>query len=186
MQYQREKFLNAVAFFAKNTDSKVFGVTKLMKLLFFSDFLHYEKYGRPIVGDLYFHLPEGPVPTESYDLWTKTFKENQKTGLEDYIKVVKEKSGNGHDIHRIESLRDYDENVFSESDIEVMKEIAEKFHNTTGTSLANQTHSIPFVKETPRVFPIDYINAIKDEEDKRLLIELQNEDEEVESVLLEK
>ncbi len=182
MQYQPEKFLNAAVFFARNTDPKIFGVTKLMKLLFFSDFLHYERYGRPIVGDQYYHLPEGPVPTTSYDLWKGAMR-GEKTGLEGYIKIIEEPVSD-HKIFRIEALRDFDENVFSDSDLEVMQEVAKEFFDVTGTSLAEKTHAIPFVKETPRVYPIDYVNAVKDDEDRKYIIELQKEDEEVESALL--
>ena len=184
MQYQREKFINAVLFFAKRTDPKKFGITKLVKLLFFADFLHFEKYGRPIIGDQYYRLPEGPVPTASYDLYIDTFKLKKKTGLEEYIMVKKEKVGE-HDMHRIEALKKANEDVFSESDLEVMNDIAKKFYDATGTGMAKQTHEIPFVKETPRVFPIDYINAIEDKEDRKYLLELQKEDEEVEAALSE-
>jgi len=183
MQYQRDKFINTILFFGRNTDPKKFGITKLLKLLFFADFLHFEKYGRPIIGDVYYHLPQGPVPTTSYDLFKDTFNEKKKTGLEEYIRVSQEKIGDLA-ISRIEPLKNFDENVFSESDIMVMKEIAEKFYDTTGTILAEKANSIPFVKDTPRIFQIDYINAIEDEEDKKYLADIQKEDEEIESASL--
>jgi uncharacterized phage-associated protein len=179
MQYQEDKFLNAVVFFGKNTDPKKFGITKLLKLLFFADFLHYEKYGRPIVGDTYYRLPEGPVPTLSYDLYKETFNQGKKTGLEEYVKIVKEKVRD-YEITRIEPIKEFNENVFSESDMEVMKEIAEKFYDVTGSKLAGITHEIPFIKETPRVFPIDYLNAIEDKGERKYLADLQQEEEESE------
>lgn len=182
MQYQQEKFVNAILFFARNTNPKKFGVTKLMKLLFFADFLHFEKYGRPIVGDTYYHLPEGPVPTTSYDLYRHTFEGKEETGLEKYIRVVSEKVNN-FTIHRIEPLQKLNEAVFSESDLEVMRETAEKFYDQTGTTLAKMTHAIPFVKDTPQVFPIDYLDTIDDEEDRKNLTTLQREEEEVDNHL---
>ncbi len=184
MQYQEEKFANAIVFFANNTDPKKFGITKLVKLLFFADFLHFEKYGRAIIGDIYYHLPEGPVPTTSYDLYKDTFEKKVKTGLEEFVKVNSEKIGN-YIIEKIEPLREFNEDVFSESDIDVMKEIAEKFYDETGTSLARMTHAIPFVKNTPQIFPIDYLEAIEDVNDKKHLRELQKEDQCVESALSE-
>ena len=180
MQYQQDKFINAILFFGKNTNPKRFGITKLLKLLFFADFLHFEKYGRPILGDTYYHLPEGPVPTISYDLFKNTFNKNKKTGLEKYLKVTQEKVED-HTIYKIEPIKDFNEDVFSESDLEIMKEIAEKFYDTTGTTLAKKTHEIPFVKDTPQVLPIDYVEAIKDEEDKKYLTEIQKEEENFEN-----
>ena len=182
MQYQKEKFINAIVFFAKNTDPKKFGITKLMKLLFFADFLHFERYGRPIMGDIYYRLPEGPVPTTSYDLYKDTFDKKKETGLEQYIKITTEKVKD-FNMARIESLKDFDEEVFSESDLEVMKEIAKKFYNTTGTALARETHEIPFVKDTPQIFQIDYLNVIEDKEERKYLADLIKEEEGVESTL---
>ncbi|MDP1688835.1 MAG: Panacea domain-containing protein [bacterium] len=184
MQYQKDKFINAVLFFAKNTDPNKFGITKLVKLLFFADFLHFERYGRPIIGDEYYHLPEGPVPTTSYDLYKSTFEKQIKTGLEKYINVSPTKVGL-YTINKIEAKEECNEDVFSDSDVEVMKEIAKKFYNETGTGLAKMTHEIPFVKDTPPIFPIDYINALKDEGDREYIKDLQKEDQLIENALSE-
>ena len=184
MQYQKDKFINAILFFAKNTDPNKFGITKLVKLLFFADFLHFERYGRSIIGDEYYHLPEGPVPTTSYDLYKDTFEKKIKTGLEKYIKVSPSKVG-VYTMDKIEPIKECDENVFSDSDLEVMQEMAKKFYDETGTSLSRMTHSIPFVKDTPPIFPINYINALKDEEDKNRIEDLQREDQRIEIALLD-
>ena len=39
-----------------------FGMTKLNKILYFSDFLWYRQTGKPITGTKYMHLPNGPAP----------------------------------------------------------------------------------------------------------------------------
>ena len=39
-----------------------FGATKLNKILFYSDFIAYAKLGKPITGEKYFKLDNGPVP----------------------------------------------------------------------------------------------------------------------------
>lgn len=39
-----------------------FGATKLNKILFFSDFLHYREHGASITGETYFKLEHGPAP----------------------------------------------------------------------------------------------------------------------------
>ena len=182
MQYQQEKFANAALFFAENTDAKKLGVTKLMKLLFFADFHHFEEYGRPILGDTYYHLPEGPVPTASYELYKDTFKGKKETGLEKFIQVVTDKVKD-YEIQRIEPLQKLDEGVFSKSDLEILEKTAKKFYDTTGTTMSKVANDIPFIKETPQVYPIDYLEAIDNEEDKKYLAELQKEEEEVDSHL---
>ena len=40
---------------------------KLVKLVFYVDLWHIEKYGRPVVGGTYFAMPHGPVSSELLD-----------------------------------------------------------------------------------------------------------------------
>lgn len=184
MQYQKDKFINAILFFAKNTDPEKLGIKKLAKLLFFSDFLHFERYGRPIIGDEYYHLPQGPVPTTSYDLYKDTFKRKIKTGLEEYISINPIKVGI-YTMEKINPLKECDENVFSDSDLEIMQEIAKRFYSETGTDLARMANAIPFVKSTSQVLPIDYMSALKDERDKDYVEDLLKESGRIESALSE-
>ncbi|GAB6274993.1 MAG: hypothetical protein STSR0004_18580 [Peptococcaceae bacterium] len=55
-----EKFSDMVTFFAhsKSRLSK----TKLLKLLWYADFLHFKRHVVGISGEVYVHLPLGPVP----------------------------------------------------------------------------------------------------------------------------
>jgi len=59
-EFKPSKFGSAVAYLAERKP----GVTKkeLCKLLFFADKLHLLRYGRPITGDRYFALEQGPSP----------------------------------------------------------------------------------------------------------------------------
>lgn len=46
----------------KCADDPYFGATKLNKILYFADFLHYGNYGKPITGMEYQKLAYGPAP----------------------------------------------------------------------------------------------------------------------------
>ena len=46
----------------KCVDAPKFGMTKLNKILYFSDFLWYKQTGKPITGIKYMRLPNGPAP----------------------------------------------------------------------------------------------------------------------------
>ena len=140
MKYQQEKFINALLFFAKETNPSIFGITKLLKLLFLSDFYHFQKYGKPILGDIYPLLPQGPVPSISYNLFSDTFYQGENTNLKKVARVIKEKVGD-YDRNRIEALKYPDLNVFSKSNIEIMQNIAKKFYNTTGTKMVKIIHN---------------------------------------------
>jgi uncharacterized phage-associated protein len=56
----RAKLLHALVFFAKRT--KHANLTKLFKLLYFFDFLHFKQTGYPAIGLDYVALQRGPVP----------------------------------------------------------------------------------------------------------------------------
>ena len=47
---------------AKCFDHRKYGATKLNKILFFSDFIAYERFGKSITDEEYFKLPWGPAP----------------------------------------------------------------------------------------------------------------------------
>jgi len=64
-----EKVLNAIKYFVKHT--KYVGRTKLFKLLYFWDFMHFKKYGMSITGYQYYTFPFGPVPQKLYEQITK-------------------------------------------------------------------------------------------------------------------
>ncbi len=60
MNIYRQKLINAVLFFAKET--RHLNITKLMKLLNFFDFEHFKQTGYPSIGLEYHVFEHGPVP----------------------------------------------------------------------------------------------------------------------------
>src|SRR4030042_2518490 len=60
MSIYRQKLINAVLFFAKETRHT--NMTKLMKLLNFFEFEHFNATGYPSIGLKYFAFEKGPVP----------------------------------------------------------------------------------------------------------------------------
>lgn len=182
MQYQQEKFINALLFFGKKTNPKIFGITKLLKLLFLSDFIHFKKYGRPILGDIYFKLTQGPVPSVSYNLFNETFYRGENTVLKKVARVIPEKMID-FDLYRIEPLKEPSLDVFSESDIEIMESIAKKFYNKTGTEMVREIHKIPFIKDAREITQIDYKSIIRSNVDRTYIEALEKEEKELEESL---
>lgn len=175
MQYQQDKFINALLFFGKETNPKVFGITKLLKLLFLSDFWHFKKYGRPILGDTYFRLPQGPVPSISYNLFADLSNINKDTDLRKVARIIPEKVGN-YDLQRIEPLREPNVNVFSKSDIEIMERIAKRFRDSNASSMVKKIHDVPFVKDTPKGVEVDYKLVLENEDDRIYAESLEKEE----------
>src|SRR5438132_91122 len=61
-EFNLDKLIHAIAFFSQ---SGIQDLTKLKvaKLMYFADKAHLLEYGRPILGDVYFCMEFGPVPS---------------------------------------------------------------------------------------------------------------------------
>src|SRR5690348_13764905 len=62
ISHNREKLINAIIYFCKET--ALCNKLKLYKLLYHLDFRHYALTGRTVTGLDYFAWPNGPVPVE--------------------------------------------------------------------------------------------------------------------------
>lgn len=130
-----EKYKNVILFLAKNVgQGSVWGKKKMYKLLYFLDFDFFEKYEKPITGDIYHKLQMGPAP--SY--FDAIAEELVKDGL---LNVNKGKSGLGYnDAYIYKALKDPDLSVFAKNELDMLKRVTEKYGNMTGKQLENLTH----------------------------------------------
>ncbi len=81
--YSSKKMEQAILFFLEHINNVHLGRTKLMKLLYYVDFDHYEKYGRSITGAEYHKLPHGGL-APIYHMCFRTHAEAQSF-IFDYI-----------------------------------------------------------------------------------------------------
>lgn len=79
---KREKLLDAVEFFARNTN--FFGLVKMFKLVYFLDMLHFRETGRTVTGLDYAAWQWGPVAT---DLWVESH--NPRKDLAETVQIVR-------------------------------------------------------------------------------------------------
>ncbi len=127
-RFDEEKFVNAALFFAVNSHAQSFGITKLNKQLYYSDFEHFKQYGRPIIGDRYTRMKNGPVPSTAYNIINELL--NGVDGISVHKRLAKKievKRGKfrGRTIHRITPLAEPDLSVFSKSEVKIMRAVAE-------------------------------------------------------------
>ena len=108
-RFNAEKFVNAVAYLAQNCP----GSTKLTicKHLYLADKEHLVRYGRPVLGDHYYKLPHGPIPTRGLDLLRGRATAPENALLDKYVSVV------GEAVH---PKRQPNRKVFSKTDLEVL------------------------------------------------------------------
>lgn len=127
--FSPEKFVNAVLWFAAEcpTCTKM----KICKLLYFADKEHLLKYGRPIIGDTYYKLKDGPIPTKGLDI----LRGHSGSAI---IALLNE----AVEIHgwSVTPKKKPDLSVFSKSDIQVLNHVKEILGALSAYDLRDLSH----------------------------------------------
>ena len=130
MKINKEKYKNAILFFASTVPNV--GRVKLNKLLYFSDFDHFEKYGEPVTGETYQNDKLGPVPTHIEQMIGEMeAKEEAEVVAEAVIDFVRY-----HLVPRIH----YNPSIFKPSEMEILAAISEKWGHHTAKELVIASH----------------------------------------------
>jgi putative zinc finger/helix-turn-helix YgiT family protein len=124
--------------------------TKINKLLWYVDFLHFKEYSVSISGSNYFHLPYGPVP-DNYDLiigvmMYERLLEKEEITFEEG-KIVGEK---------LIALAEYDSSCFRASELKVMDCVIEYFKEFSSGQISNKSHQEEPYKNTNENEKISY------------------------------
>ena len=155
------KVANALILFK---DKKVFSLTKtkFIKMMFFADKLHLEKYGRSIFGDTYRKLQKGPVPILTYSIIDSAAAEScDNEDVEELVNDFSEcisvsckpnKHGSGMTV--FDKKSEFNEKIFSKSEIEVLNAVADKYKDFTVNNIIDATHETEEFKKTPMKFSI--------------------------------
>lgn len=175
--HEREKLINAIIYFGKHT--KYLGITKLMKLLYYFDFIHFKQTGKSVTGLEYSALPKGPVPTS---LWSE-FKELPRH--DDLNKSVA-KLQVSEDFELIKGKKSFDGKHFSKREMKILEMVAFLFNELRANQISECSHmeNNPWdrtIKEKGRNKKIDYMLALDNEGalDKETVLERQKELEEI-------
>jgi len=128
----REKLINAIVFFARNT--RHCGKTKLFKLLYLLDFHHFRATGRSVTGLEYRAWKHGPVPFELVQEWDAL-----EPDLAAAIEVVPEPV-HDYDRLRIEPKVEFDNRHFTKRELQFMQELAARHRDEMTRPLVGLTH----------------------------------------------
>jgi len=182
MRYQTEKFINALLFFAKNTDPEKFGHKKLWKLLFLLDLIHFKKYYRTVLEDKYRLRQYGPVPEISYSTFMDTFKEGEKTSLSDVVRIEPTRV---YDfvLEKIVPLNDPDLEVFSDSELEIMGQLAKKYYSKRGGEIEREIKKDPIIKKYNKYNIIDFKKFLTNKKKKEYVEYWEEENKVLEEAL---
>lgn len=137
LPFDFEKATQALNFFSHKAGGRI-NKTKAIKLIFLADRYHLRKWGRLITNDGYYAMYLGPVPSTSLNL-ARMDTDFLEPKYIDYATSYIQPS----DEHDFISLKDVDEDVFSDSDIEALEFAWNNFGSYDYNELINYTHEYP-------------------------------------------
>ena len=128
------------------------GSTKLNKVLFFADFTHVRRRGKPITGAEYQHLPHGPAPRRLLPLRTRLIESGDAELVEEEFL--------GRPQHRLVIHRRADLSVFSDEEIETIEGVLDDLDGLTGTQVSALSHEEASWRHTSEGETIPYALAL--------------------------
>lgn len=151
-------------------------ITKLLKLLFYFDFLSYKHNERSFTGDVYVKLPYGPVPSiikDQLDLLKYNNEENEEideyelqSSFLEHLDVKQDPETKGYALQvknkneeRLNELGEYHLSVW---DRELIDNLVKFFKEASVKEIVEQTHQEKPYKKTSEVEIISYLLAGED------------------------
>jgi len=137
MNIYRKKLLNAVLYFANNTQRVNLG--KLSKLLYFLDFMHFKQAGYPSIGLNYYAFEWGPVPR---DFWAEIKDGNVPKDFEGKLALIPKTDDLAPAYKEIEirAIEKPDLAVFTPREAKILEYLAFVFKEAKARDMSEVTH----------------------------------------------
>lgn len=133
--YNREKLINAIVFFASNTQNC--GKIKLFKLLYLLDFEHFRQTGKSVTGFEYQAWKFGPVPVDLMEEW-----EDLDDDMASAIHIVEEKVIDyERQTVKVNEGVTFNPEAFTPRQIRIMETFAAEFRDTYSPKMIDVTHA---------------------------------------------
>lgn len=168
-KFDLDKLIASIAFFA---DKKLGDLSKLKvcKLLYYADKYHLIRYGRPIIGDVYFRLDNGPVPSNSLNIMNEVISADEiylnsgdvsnKEKFNECL-ISKKTFLSKYPIFHLKKQCNIE--CLSESEIESLNSTMDKYGSKSPSTLVDLTHKEAPWKKSPCNAEIDYRLFFEDE-----------------------
>ncbi len=129
------KYQNAILYFIQHCNNEHLGATKLNKLVYYLDFLHYRDAGKTVTGDIYTHKQYGPVPN-SIDYIINLLQK------EDKLAVTENPFNDENSGHRkkYETKVASDTSCFDKEELKLLQGICKAFEQYNTQTIVAQTH----------------------------------------------
>ena len=140
----KEKVYNMIIYLADNTILK----TKLLKEMFYADFLFYKENCKSITGLEYCKLPFGPVPDRFETILSKGYQED----IIDYKPVITPSK----EYYEITSKKKFNKDLFTKEELEVLDKIKKYFKNYNAKEIVDYSHKEKAFIDTNKCEKISY------------------------------
>lgn len=171
-QFNEEKAIEILAYIAQ----EVPGQTPLYvsKILFYAEKWHLNKFGRPIIGDTFYAMQRGPVPSTIKNFIDEKWDWVEKPEAFDDA-VTMQRSDNGL-TKLMQGKREPNLNILSASDIECVKQAIAYCLPKSASQLSHLTHFEKAWLNAETNKPMDYLYFIdEDNENREEIIEISYE-----------
>jgi uncharacterized phage-associated protein len=141
-EYDPEKVVHSLVYIAQKLGGVV-DTYKALKIVFFADKRHLERYGRLIFGDTYIAMDHGPVPSGAYDV--VKYVRGTAVWCKPHPLAKKALQAKGMNII---PLIEADLDVFSDSDLMCLDEAIEECRHLAFKELRKKSHEDPAFKKS--------------------------------------
>lgn len=152
IRFNIEKFMGAVEFFCSRVE--IFP-TKLNKLLFYSDYLHYRNTLHSLTGAAYAHATYGPVPDDYKILLAM---------MEEELSILQsEEITEPYPGEKLTSIKTDHIKLLDDSELRILSEIEKSLGNLSCAALSDISHSEDAYNDTisGELIAYDYADTLK-------------------------
>jgi uncharacterized phage-associated protein len=136
-RFDQEKAIEVIKFIAQHAPKP--DIYWVLKILYFADKLHLQRYGRLICGDGYVAMKHGPVPSGTYQLLREAREYNALPEFHPAPGEIEIQNEN-----TVIPLKEPNHDFFSDSDIECLKESIRKYGRLTFGKLRETSHDAAY------------------------------------------
>jgi uncharacterized phage-associated protein len=145
----REKLKHCILYFLEHINNVHLGRTKLMKLLYYVDFDHYERWERSVTGAVYRKLAHGPVPAEAQKIIDYMVKRGE-------LSECSVKRGQYEQHRLVTASAEFDARLFTGDEMETLEQVAKTWEHATAAEIEAASHNeAPWLATEARAV-IDY------------------------------
>ena len=136
--YDIDKTAATLQFILRELGGKT-DIHKLFKILYFAESNHLSKYGSPIIGDRYIAMPNGPVPSTTYDILKAIRGDSIFAGdLMNLSHLFAFSSG--YVNYLLKDAGNFDTDIFAESELDSLKRSINENRNLDFNALTMKSH----------------------------------------------